>query len=147
MHFRTRLFPLAALIDVLIITPPPFPQGQRQHIMSKTSPQTDEPSFEDALQRLDEIVAGMEEGQLSLESMIASYEEGVSLLKLCRNRIDGARRRVELISGDLEGGKASLTSFEAPQGDEDTAEFTEKSRHQPRRRKPADAEGGEIRLF
>lgn len=115
--------------------------------MSKPSPQPDEPSFEDALQRLDEIVTGMEEGQLSLESMISSYEEGVSLLKLCRNRIDGARRRVELISGDLEGGKATLAPFEAAPADEDSAETAEKSRNQPRRRKTADVESGEIRLF
>ena len=122
-------------------------QGPRRYDMSKSPPQANEPSFEDALQRLDDIVAGMEDGQLSLESMISSYEEGVSLLKLCRNRIDGARRRVELISGDLEGGKALLTPFDASPVDEDSAEIAEKSRNQPRRRKPADPEGGEIRLF
>lgn len=116
--------------------------------MSKpTSAQTDEPSFEDAMQRLDEIVAGMEDSQLSLEEMISSYEEGARLLKLCRQRIDGARRRVELISGDLEGGKATLTPFEDSAADEETAESAEKPRSQPRRRKSADTEGGEIRLF
>lgn len=34
--------------------------------MNKPSSKTDETSFEDAMQRLDEIVAGMEDGQLSL---------------------------------------------------------------------------------
>jgi exodeoxyribonuclease VII small subunit len=77
--------------------------------MSKSSPPQTEPSFEDAMQRLDEIVAGMEDSQFSLEEMISSYEEGVRLLKLCRQRIDGARRRVELISGDLEGEKPPFT--------------------------------------
>jgi exodeoxyribonuclease VII small subunit len=116
--------------------------------MSKpSSPPTDEPSFEDAMQRLDDIVAGMEDSQLSLEEMISSYEEGVRLLKLCRQRIDGARRRVELISGDLEGGKASLTPFDDTATDEETAESAEKPRAQTRRRKTADTEGGEIRLF
>lgn len=115
--------------------------------MSKpTSAQTDEPSFEDAMQRLDEIVAGMEDSQLSLEEMISSYEEGVRLLKLCRKRIDGARRRVELISGDLEGGKTALAPFEDA-ADEESEEATEKPRSQTRRRKTADIEGGEIRLF
>ena len=115
--------------------------------MSKASLQTDDPSFEDAMQRLDEIVAGMEDGQLSLEEMISSYEEGVRLLKLCRQRIDGARRRVELISGDLEGGKAALTPFEEKADDEDAAATGDKPRNQPRRRKTAETEGGEIRLF
>jgi len=116
--------------------------------MSKpTSAHTDEPSFEDAMSRLDEIVAGMEGDQPSLEEMISSYEEGVRLLKLCRQRIDGARRRVELISGDLEAGKASLTPFEDTPADEEAAETPEKNRPQSRRRKTSGPEGGEIRLF
>jgi len=114
--------------------------------MSKSTQQND-PSFEDAMQRLDEIVAGMEDSQLSLEEMISSYEEGVSLLKLCRQRIDGARRRVELISSDLEGGKASLTPFEEAKDDEQASDSAEKPRNQPRRRKTAETEGVEIRLF
>lgn len=116
--------------------------------MSKPIPQTDEPSFEDAMQRLDEIVSGMEDGQLSLEEMISSYEDGVRLLKLCRQRIEGARRRVDLISADLEGGKASLTPFDDASVNDESAEDTEKLRSSPaRRRKPAENEGGEIRLF
>jgi len=115
--------------------------------MSKPSTKSDEPSFEDAMQRLDEIVAGMEDGQLSLEEMISSYEDGVRLLKLCRQRIDGARRRVDLISADLEGGKAALTPFDDAADHDESAEDTEKLRSPARRRKPAEAEGGEIRLF
>lgn len=121
--------------------------------MSSSSQPIDEPSFEDAMRRLDEIVAGMEDSQLSLEEMISSYEEGVRLLKLCRHRIDGARRRVELISGDLEGGKATLTPFEESVAGEESAETAEKSRPASpsanRRRKAPEAEpeGGEIRLF
>lgn len=121
--------------------------------MSLPSQSTPEPSFEDAMQRLDEIVAGMEDSQLSLEEMISSYEEGVRLLKLCRHRIDGARRRVELISGDLEGGKAILTPFEGGVPEEENTEPAEKSRPASpsanRRRKAPEAEpeSGEIRLF
>lgn len=99
------------------------------------------------MQRLDELVAGMEDGELSLEEMISSYEDGVRLLKLCRQRIDGARRRVELISSDLEGEKATLAPFEDASDDEDASETTDKPRTPARRRKPADSEGGEIRLF
>jgi exodeoxyribonuclease VII small subunit len=109
-HSRLWLFLLAAVFDVLIMAALPPPRGEDVTPMSKTSPKPDELSFEDAMQRLDEIVAGMEDSQPTLEEMISSYEEGVRLLKLCRQRIDGARRRVELISGDLEGGKAMLSS-------------------------------------
>lgn len=101
------------------------------------------------MQRLDEIVAGMEDNQLSLEEMITSYEEGVRLLRVCRQRIEGARRRVELISADVEEGKAALTPFnEDSQATEAPGETAEKSRPQNRRRKPAEPEAGaEIRLF
>ena len=100
------------------------------------------------MQRLVEIVAGMEGGQSTLEEMISSYEEGVRLLKICRQRIDGARRRVEIISGDLEGGKAALAPFEASASDEETEESSVKPRPQLRRRKASESEGGgEIRLF
>ncbi len=118
--------------------------------MSPPSPQSETTSFEDAMQRLDEIVSGMEDNRLPLEEMISSYEEGVRLLKLCRQRIEGARRRVELISADVEGGKATLTPFEEDaEMDETVAESPEKLRPQNRRRKPAEPESdpGEIRLF
>lgn len=115
--------------------------------MSKPNPKSDEPSFEDAMQRLDEIVAGMEDSDLTLEEMISSYEEGVSLLKLCRNRIDGARRRVEVISADLEGGKATLSTFDSASADDEASEQPEKLRSAARSRKSNAAEGGEIRLF
>lgn len=115
--------------------------------MSKSTPTPDTPSFEDAMQRLDEIVAGMEDSLPTLEEMISNYEEGVRLLKLCRQRIEGARRRVELISGDLEGGKASHTPFEDVLAVDESTDYDEKTRSQSRRRKPADAAGEEIRLF
>ncbi len=129
-----------------------FDATPSHHRMSSPSQPNNEPSFEDAMQRLDEIVAGMEDSQLSLEEMISSYEEGVRLLKLCRHRIDGARRRVELISGDLEGGKATLTPFEEGATGEETADHAEKTRPASganRRRKAPEAEpdAGEIRLF
>lgn len=112
-----------------------------------TATETADPSFEEAMQRLDDIVAGMEDSQLSLEEMISSYEEGVRLLKLCRHRIDGARRRVELISVGLEPGKAALTPFEDNPEAEDLTESSEKPRSPNRRRKQTDPESGEIRLF
>ncbi|WP_294388014.1 exodeoxyribonuclease VII small subunit [Prosthecobacter sp.] len=115
--------------------------------MSKPSTKPEEPSFEEAMLRLDELVASMEDGQLSLEEMISSYEDGVRLLTLCRQRIDGARKRVELISSDLEGEKATLSPFEDASDEDDTSETADRPRPASRRRKTADSEGGEIRLF
>lgn len=88
---------------------------------------------------------------MPLEEMVKSYAEGAQLLKICRQRIEVARQRVELITADLDGaGKATLSPFDA-----DSAEATEspaKARTTTARRpspaKPSsDDEGDDIRLF
>lgn len=114
--------------------------------MSKAARQPDEPSFEDAMQRLDEIIHAMETDRMPLEEMISHYEEGARLLKSCRQRIEQARRRVELITTDLEAGKATLKPFDAEAGAEDDADADPDARQSPpKRRKSASDE--EIRLF
>ena len=112
--------------------------------MSKAASQPPELSFEDAMSRLDEIVGAMETDRMPLEEMIRSYEEGIALLKNCRQRLDGARRRVELISADLESGKASTSSFDAEAATEEDDAST--ARQSPPKRRKA-SEGDEIRLF
>jgi exodeoxyribonuclease VII small subunit len=112
--------------------------------MSKTASQPPELSFEDAMSRLDEIVGAMETDRMPLEEMIRSYEEGISLLKSCRQRLDGARRRVELISADLESGKASTSAFEEDTAAEDEDAATVRQ-SPPKRRKASESD--EIRLF
>jgi len=115
--------------------------------MSKAVSKTDDLSFEDAMSRLDEIVGAMETDRMPLEEMIRSYEEGIRLLKNCRQRIDNARHRVEVISADLESGKASTAPFDPADADNaDATEDDEKPvKNTLRRRKPAD--DVEIRLF
>ncbi len=68
-------------------------------------------SLEKAMQRLEEIVQAMESEKLSLDTLIAHYEEGVKLVKFCQGRLDGAEQRIRIVARDLEG-KISLQSFE-----------------------------------
>jgi exodeoxyribonuclease VII small subunit len=111
--------------------------------MSLTIKQIQELSFEDAMSRLDAIVGAMETDRMPLEEMIRSYEEGITLLKNCRQRLESARRRVEMISADLESGKAAATPLDAAVDDsEDNASPRQPS---PKRRKAS--ENDEIRLF
>lgn len=120
-------------------------------LMSKSSPKKDEMSFEDAMRRLDELVTGIDSNQIPLADMITSYEEGVQLLKICRQHLDTARRRVELINCDLEDGKATLTPFEESTAAEAPAPSppAAKSAPTPRssRSKSTDSDSGEIRFF
>jgi exodeoxyribonuclease VII small subunit len=53
------------------------------------------PVFEDALARLDEIVAQLEGGRLPLDQALSLYEEGVRLYHLCEAQLDAATLRLE----------------------------------------------------
>ena len=65
---------------------------------------SDSPSFETALQRLEEIVHLLEEGEIGLDEALARYEEGVGLLRHAHQALGRAERRIELLSGvDAEG--------------------------------------------
>jgi len=62
-----------------------------------------EASFEKALERLEKIVEEMEEGNLPLDDMIARFEEGQELMKVCRIKLNEVQKKVELLvkkSGD-----------------------------------------------
>lgn len=69
-------------------------------------------TFEQAMERLDEIVSSMESERMPLEEMVASYEEGARLLKMCRSRIDSARHRVDLITQRANSPEAELEPFD-----------------------------------
>jgi exodeoxyribonuclease VII small subunit len=65
-----------------------------------TSPKIDEASpkdFEDALSRLESIVKDLEKGELSLESSLARYEQGIRLAKFCNEKLEEAEKRIEML--------------------------------------------------
>lgn len=60
--------------------------------------------FEEALEKLEEIVRRMEGGEMTLEESLRAFEEGIKLSRLCTKKLDEADRRVELLlreGGDL----------------------------------------------
>lgn len=111
-----------------------------------SSPTTNETSYEQAMVRLEEIVSEMESDRMPLDLMVSSYEEGMRLLQVCRQRIDNARVRIESIHLNPDG-KADLNPFDAAKS-AGTVEETPKS---PARRRPtktdADDSSDDIRLF
>ncbi len=54
--------------------------------------------FEELLARLEQIVADMENAELPLEKLLASYEEGMRLVKACGDRLADAEQKVEILS-------------------------------------------------
>lgn len=54
-------------------------------------------SFEDALERLEQLVARMESGELPLAEMIERFEEGNKLLGLCQQRLHAAEQKIQIL--------------------------------------------------
>ncbi len=103
----------------------------------KTPPDAQgEPTFEQALERLELIVHELEEGQISLADGLARYEEGVKLLKQCYQSLEGVGRRIELLSRVDSEGVAECEPF-----DEGDLSVDEKAKKRSRRRsRPAEGD-------
>ena len=54
--------------------------------------------FEDNLQQLEALVARMESGELKLDDMIKSFEEGRRLVKACQEELAAVRQRIEKVT-------------------------------------------------
>src|SRR5580698_10631434 len=72
-----------------------------------------EPNFEDALDRIERIVADLERGEPALSAALAKYEDGVKLLRICYDLLDRAERSVALLTGVDEQGHPVTTPFDA----------------------------------
>ena len=59
--------------------------------------------FEDALKRLEEIVAKLETGNLPLEESLKLFEEGVTLVRFSNEKLTEAQQKVALLLKDQEG--------------------------------------------
>ena len=66
-----------------------------------TSP--DAPSFEQALQQLEQIVQKLEKGELPLEDSLKLYEDGIRLSRLCHAKLEEAEGRIEVLLKDARG--------------------------------------------
>ncbi|WP_414903133.1 exodeoxyribonuclease VII small subunit [Sphingomonas flavalba] len=80
--------------------------------MPDSADSTADLSFEDALKRLETIVAQLESGDVPLDRSIALYAEGDKLRARCEQRLAEAQARIDqIVLGD--GGPAGLKPFDA----------------------------------
>ena len=61
-------------------------------------------TFEDALTRLETLVGKMESGEGTLEQSLDWFEEGMSLIKSCRQELESAEQKVKELIKNSEGG-------------------------------------------
>ena len=75
------------------------------------------PSFETMMDRLQSLVGRLEEGNLTLEDSIRSFEEGMDLVRRCTDVLNQAEERIRKLTRDARG-----SAQESPlQGVEDEA--------------------------
>jgi len=74
--------------------------------------------FESAVAELDGIVKTLEEGDLALEKSLELYERGVQLARFCHSTLEGAERRIELLSerGEIREASSALGLGSEPTG-------------------------------
>jgi exodeoxyribonuclease VII small subunit len=110
----------------------------KQEATPENSPDA-QPTFEESLQRLEQIVRQLEQGQLGLSESLECYEEGIKHLKGCYRALESAERKIELLAGVDAEGRPVTQPF-------DDAETTldEKAQTRSRRRsRPAGSESSQ----
>lgn len=53
--------------------------------------------FEDAMARLEEVVMKLEKGDVPLEEAIQLFAEGTRLAHLCKQKLDWAQQKIEML--------------------------------------------------
>ena len=70
--------------------------------MAKRSTQK-EPSFEQAIDTLEDLVEQIESGEVGLEEALSQYEQGQALIKRCRGILDKAEQKIAELTRDADG--------------------------------------------
>lgn len=60
-------------------------------------------TFEESLAKLEDIAEQIEQGEIGLEESISRYEEGMNLVKHCRDVLEKAELRIQKIQEKADG--------------------------------------------
>ena len=58
-------------------------------------------SYEEAVKELEQLVARMEAGELSLEQSIEAYKRGATLIQFCTTKLDKIEQQVRVLDKDI----------------------------------------------
>lgn len=59
--------------------------------------------FEEALKKLEKIVDDLEKGNLTLDEALKKYQEGIELSRLCGQRLESAKKKIEILTKTKKG--------------------------------------------
>lgn len=82
--------------------------------------------YEEALKRLEKLVAELDKSELDLESRLRRFEEGTKLARLLLKKLDQAKKKVELLI-KTQVGETAVVPFD----DDDAADETLPSEDEP----------------
>jgi exodeoxyribonuclease VII small subunit len=71
-------------------------------------------TYEQALELLDKRLRALEDGSLSLEESLKAYDEAREYLRVCQEKLEAARRRIE-VRGEAPAKTAQQAQQEAEQ--------------------------------
>jgi exodeoxyribonuclease VII small subunit len=71
--------------------------------------------FEQALERLEKIVAEMESSELPLDEVVGRFEEGTRLVRFCAQKLEQAEKKIEILARKKDG-TATTEAFEPEPG-------------------------------
>lgn len=74
-------------------------------------------TFEQAMERLEAIVSKLESGDVPLETAIELFQEGMSLSRLCGQKLEQVERRIEmLVEGESGWGRKPFVPAQGDSG-------------------------------
>ena len=83
--------------------------------------QTHDLKYEDALKRLEKLVAELDKSELDLETRLKKFEEGTKLARLLLKKLDQAKKKVELLV-KTNVGEGTLVPFDGDTLDDPASE-------------------------
>jgi exodeoxyribonuclease VII small subunit len=94
----------------------------------------DQPTFEESLCRLQELVDQLEDGKLTLAQSLAAYEEGIKHLQVCHAALTETERKIEVLSGFNSAGEPIKKAFDdlASDAEENVARRSREKRRPPK---------------
>lgn len=93
-------------VFLIISAVPNHTKGAGQTVPAK------HPPFEEALQKLEGVVEAMESDDLPLETLLAKYEEGAKLVKICQEKLAEAELKIQQLEKTT-GGELKLKPLES----------------------------------
>ena len=71
--------------------------------MPKAAASSTSLTYEAALQELEALVSKVESGQLPLDDLLAGYQRGAVLLKLCRDKLQAVEQQIKVLDAKTDG--------------------------------------------